>query len=40
MESMLFIDEFNYSIQIDDNIDTSHTSLPSLILQPFSRKRF
>ena len=40
LESMLFIDEFNYSIQIDDNIDTSHTSLPSLILQPFIENAF
>ncbi|MBA4239805.1 MAG: hypothetical protein C0448_03710 [Sphingobacteriaceae bacterium] len=40
LESMLFIDEFQYSIQIDDNIDTSHTSLPSLILQPFIENAF
>jgi ligand-binding sensor domain-containing protein len=40
LESMLFIDEFNYSIQIDDKIDTSHTSLPSLILQPFIENAF
>jgi ligand-binding sensor domain-containing protein len=40
LESMLFIDEFHYSIQIDDSIDTSHTSLPSLILQPFIENAF
>ena len=40
LESMLFIDEFQYSIQIHDNIDTSHTALPSLILQPFIENAF
>jgi ligand-binding sensor domain-containing protein/two-component sensor histidine kinase len=40
LESMLFIDEFHYSIQIDDSIDISHTSLPSLILQPFIENAF
>jgi ligand-binding sensor domain-containing protein len=40
LESMLFIDEFQYSIQINDNIDTSHTALPSLILQPFIENAF
>lgn len=40
LESMLFIDEFKYTIELDDDIDSSHISLPSLILQPYIENAF
>ena len=40
LESMLFINEFTYTLKLDDNVDSSHTSLPSLILQPFIENAF
>lgn len=35
LESFRFTREFNYEIQINENIDTSFTRIPPLIMQPF-----
>ncbi len=40
LESMLFVNEFKCTIEVDEKIDMSHTSLPSLILQPFIENAF
>lgn len=40
LESILFFDEFTHDIQINEAIDTSHISIPSLMLQPFIENAF
>lgn len=35
LESLRFTQDFNYQIQIDQNIDTGFTRIPPLVLQPF-----
>lgn len=40
LESMLFMEDFSYSIYTDETLDTSHTYLPSLVLQPFIENAF
>jgi LytS/YehU family sensor histidine kinase len=40
LESMLFVNEFKCTVEVDEKIDMSHTSLPSLILQPFIENAF
>lgn len=40
LESMLFVNDFEYNIYIDDTIDTNSTRIPSLILQPYIENSF
>jgi len=40
LEAILFSDKFKYNIQINDVMDTSHISIPSLILQPYIENAF
>ena len=35
LEKMRFGDKFNYTIQIEDDIDMDETTIPSMILQPY-----
>lgn len=40
LESMLFADDFDYVINIESDIDTNLSRIPSLILQPFIENSF
>lgn len=40
LESMLFINEFDYKLYIEDIIDTNSTRIPSLVLQPYIENAF
>ena len=40
LESMLFSDDFDYVINIESDIDTNNSRIPSLILQPFIENAF
>ncbi len=40
LEAILFSDDFEYNIEINETIEISHISIPSLMLQPFIENAF
>ncbi len=40
LEAMMLSEKLEYELQIDDNIDTNHISIPSLMMQPFIENAF